>query len=67
MAAGCFYSKKVEIVVLSCIPALLCDERVSPLRRVPWALRGRVSVPKEGIGDCVVADGGPVGVWLLGG
>lgn len=42
--------------MLSCIPALLCDERASHLGTVPWALQGRVAVPKEGMCDCLVAD-----------
>lgn len=44
--------------MLSCIPALLCDERASHLCAVPWALRGRMTVPKKSMGDCSVADGG---------
>lgn len=63
MAAGCFYSKKVEIVVLSRIPALLCDECASPLCAVRWALQGRVTVTKEGMGGCLVADEGLV--WMV--
>lgn len=42
--------------MLSCIPALLCDECASHLSSVPWALQGRVAVPKEGMCDCLVAD-----------
>lgn len=56
LVAGCFYTKKVESVVLSCIPALLCDEHASHLRAVPWDVQGRVVVPK----DMVTARGQPV-------
>lgn len=36
-------------MVLSCIPALLCTECAASLHAVPWALRGGVAVPREGV------------------
>lgn len=48
-------------------PALLCAECAASLPAVPWALRGGVAVPKEGVGDWSVADRPLVCVWLSGG